>query len=153
MALDLEPWSSSRPTKPSAIDVERIVPERFIEGNFLRIQSGNWAGFPTSGSLKGVLNPTPPEFLTDSLGRPYFLWDCEMTLRDFKRGLESDDLELRAYLVGKLMRQAKPDDVFTFVSPGTIRELWPRIVRFLGKSREFWTWLFETWEAQGHVWR
>ena len=55
--------------------------------------------------------------------------------------------------MGKLMRQAKPDDVFTFASPRQIRELWPLLERYLGKKREFWTWLFETWEAQGRVWR
>ena len=69
-------------------------------------------------------------------------------------GANSDpDSEVRAYLLGKLMRQAKPDDVFSFASPRTIRELWPRLERYLGKSREFWTWLFDTWERQGHVWR
>ena len=59
----------------------------------------------------------------------------------------------RAYLVGKLMRQAKPDDVFLFVRPREIRELWPRLTRYLGRTREFWSWLFETWEGQGCVWR
>jgi len=40
-----------------------------------------------------------------------------------------------------------------FTTPGTIRELWPRLTRYLGHTREFWTWLFETWEGQGHGWR
>jgi hypothetical protein len=100
-----------------------------------------------------MLNPTPPELLTDQQGRPYFLWDCEMTLDEFRRQLEDSDPDVRAYLIGKLMRQAKPDDVFTFVSPRQIREHWPLLERYLGKTREFWTWLFEAWEAQGHVWR
>jgi hypothetical protein len=39
-----------------------------------------------------------------------------MTLDEFRRGLKDPNPEVRAYLVGKLMRQAKPDDVFTFVS-------------------------------------
>lgn len=51
------------------------------------------------------------------------------------------------------MRQAKPDDVFLFVRPREIRDLWPRLDRYLGRTREFWTWLFETWEGQGRVWR
>jgi hypothetical protein len=89
----------------------------------------------------------------DRKRRPYFLWDCEMTVDDFERGLADPDPEVRAYLVGKLMRQAKPDDVLTFVSPKTIRDLWPRLVKYLGERRAFWTWLFEAWEAQGHVWR
>ena len=100
-----------------------------------------------------MLNPTPPDRLTDERGRPYFLWDCDLTLAQFQRGLQDPDPEIRAYLVGKLMRQAKPDDVFLFVTPRTIRELWPRLLRYLGHSRDLWTWLFETWEAQGRAWR
>jgi hypothetical protein len=100
-----------------------------------------------------MLNPTPAGLLTDASGRPYFLWDCDLTLEEFRRRLEDPDVEVRAYLVGKLMRQAKPDDVFTFVSPGVILDLWPRLVRYLGETRGFWTWIFEAWEAQGRVWR
>jgi hypothetical protein len=93
-----------------------------------------------------MLNPTPPERLTDQNGHPYFLWDSEMTLDEFRQALRDLDPEPRAYLIGKLMRQAKPDDVFTFVSRREIRELWPRLERYLGKSRAFWTWLFEAWD-------
>jgi hypothetical protein len=100
-----------------------------------------------------MLNPTPPEHLVNAQGQPYFLWDSEMTLDQFQMGLRDPDPEVRAYLAGKLMRQAKPDDVFTFLSAREIRELWPRLERYLGKTREFWTWLFETWESNGHVWR
>jgi hypothetical protein len=51
------------------------------------------------------------------------------------------------------MRQAKPDDVFLFVGPREIQELWPRLERYLGRSRPFWSWLFAAWERQGHVGR
>ena len=100
-----------------------------------------------------MLSFTPPERLTDPQGRPYFLWDCDLTLAQFQQGLQDADPDVRAYLVGKLMRQAKPDDVFLFVRPRVIRELWPRLSPYLGRTREFWTWLFETWERQGRVWR
>ena len=106
-----------------------------------------------SGTLSFVLHATADKVLLDHENRPYFLWDCDMTLETFNRALRNPDPEIRAYLVGKLMRQAKPDDVFSFVSPRTIRELWPRLERYLGQSRPFWNWLFETWESQGHVWR
>jgi len=92
-----------------------------------------------------MLNPTPPERLTDRQGHPYFLWDSEMTLDEFRHGLQHPDLEIRAYLVGKLMRQAKPDDVFTFVTTPEIRALWPRLERYLGKTHDFWTWLLDAW--------
>jgi len=91
--------------------------------------------------------------MTDAKNRPYFLWDCDLTLDQFRNGLNNPDPDVRAYLVGKLMRQAKPDDVFLFVRPREIRELWPRLTRYLGRTRAFWSWLFETWEGQGRVWR
>ena len=100
-----------------------------------------------------VLSFTPAERLTDAQNRPYFLWDCGLTVDQFREGLQDPDPEVRAYLVGKLMRQAKPDDVFLFVRPREIRELWPRLARYLGRTREFWSWLFDTWEGQGRVWR
>jgi hypothetical protein len=96
-----------------------------------------------------MLNPTPDERMVDALGRPYFLWDVEMPLSVFRERLLDPDVEVRAYLVGKLMRQAKPDDVFSFVTMAEIAELWPRLVKYLGKSRPFWTWLLDWWKARG----
>lgn len=93
-----------------------------------------------------ALNPTPPEHLLDEKGRPYFLWDVDMTLDRFQEALRSGDPEQRAYLVGKLMRQAKPDDVFTYVSLAELRELLPQVRRYLGHARPFWEWLLELWK-------
>ena len=57
-----------------------------------------------------VLNPTPK--ICDSKGRPYFLWDCDMTQNELLEGLKNSNLEIRAYLAAKILRQAKPDDVY-----------------------------------------
>jgi hypothetical protein len=70
-----------------------------------------------------------------------------MTLDEFKAALYTGAPEVRAYLVGKLMRQAKPDDVLAQVSMETIRELWPDLERYLGNSRDLWAWLLDRWEA------
>lgn len=92
-----------------------------------------------------MLAPTPPEKLTDAAGRPYFLWDCDLTLGQFEQRLRESQREGKAYLVGKLMRQAKPDDVFTFVTIEEIVELWPTLERYLGRQRPFWRWLLGYW--------
>jgi hypothetical protein len=92
-----------------------------------------------------VLNPTAAEHLVDERGRPYFLWDVDMTLDRFRELLACDEPELRAYLVGKLMRQAKPDDVFSFVTLAEIREAFPAARRHLGRSLPFWEWLLDAW--------
>ncbi len=97
-----------------------------------------------------LLNPTAPDRMVDAGGRPYFLWDVDMTLEQFRARLCDPDPDVRAYLVAKLMRQAKPDDVFLFVRLADIRELWPRLERFLGRSAPMWRWLMERWRADGH---
>lgn len=70
-----------------------------------------------------------------------------MTLATFEERLRDPDPEVRAYLVGKLMRQAKPDDVFGFVSMTEIDSLWPSVTRYLGKSLPFWTFIHDWWSA------
>lgn len=94
-----------------------------------------------------ILAPTPPERIVDAKGRPYFLWDEDLTLDVFRQRLADPDPEVRAYYLGKLMRQAKPDDVFTFVSLREIGLLFPMLVRYLGRTRAFWTWVLEQWKV------
>lgn len=93
-----------------------------------------------------LLNPTSPDVLVDKRGRPYFLWDVEdMTLDMFRARLRDSDLQIRAYLLGKLMRQAKPDDVLTLVTLAEISDVWPHLEPYLGRSRGFWSWLLRWW--------
>jgi hypothetical protein len=92
-----------------------------------------------------VLSQTPLQRLVDAQGRPYFLWDCEMTLAELKTRLNDPDPDVRAYLLGKVMRQAKPDDALALVTLREITDLWPRIERHLGRSRAFWRWLLSSW--------
>lgn len=95
-----------------------------------------------------TLFPTPPDKLVDAAGRPYFLWDSDMTRSEFERRLREENPEGRAYLIGKLMRQAKPDDVFTFVTVDEIVALWPRLERYLGRQQPFWRWLLRFWGCE-----
>ena len=70
-----------------------------------------------------MLRPTPQDRLVDAEGRLYFLWDCDLTLADFRRKLTEGDDEDRAYWLGTLMRQVKPDDVLTNARPEQIAAL------------------------------
>lgn len=92
-----------------------------------------------------TLAPTPPERLVDGSGRPYFLWDDDMSLVTFRERLRDPDPSVRAYFLGKLMRQGKPDDVFTFVSLDQLEAQLPAVDRYLGRTREFWHWLVGRW--------
>jgi hypothetical protein len=91
------------------------------------------------------LAPTPPDRLLDDARRPYFLWDVDVTVDDFRRRLDDPDPEISSHWLAKLLRQAKPDDVFTFVTRRRIEALWPQVERRLGRSREFWSWILARW--------
>lgn len=74
----------------------------------------------------------------DAHGRPYFLWDVDMTVDEFRARLEEPDSEVRAYLIGKLLRQARPEDVARFVSDDHLRAMWPSVERYVGRARAYW---------------
>jgi hypothetical protein len=93
------------------------------------------------------MSATPKHLLVDSRGRPYFLWDLDMDVDSFQRALQGHHRGIRAYFAAKLMRQAKPDDVFQFLSLAEIRDLWPEIKSYLGQKRPFWTWLLAGWKV------
>jgi hypothetical protein len=94
-----------------------------------------------------TLARTPPNRLVDEKGRPYFLWDEDMTLEEFRARLCDPDPAVRAYFLGKLMRQAKPDDVFSFVTLREVQEQLAAVEPYLGRSRPFWLWLLERWRT------
>ena len=95
-----------------------------------------------------MLNPTPPEKLCDERGRPYFLWDVDTTLAAFRSQLVDSDPDVRAHAIGKLMRQARPDDALVLVSLAQIRDDWDRVLPYLGNRRAFWTWLLPELERR-----
>ena len=97
------------------------------------------------------LAPTPPERLFDAAGRPYFLWDTDTTATRLAELLGDPDPAVRAYWLGKMMRQAKPDDVFTFADAQAIADHWALLLPYLGKTRDFWCWLFDRLEETGRV--
>ena len=90
----------------------------------------------------GRLPPTS-EMLLDGAERPYFLWWTEVTVKEFKDKLASDDDEERAYWMAALLREANTRDVWLFVTTDEVRALWPRLIRYLGRSRHMWAWLLQ----------
>jgi hypothetical protein len=78
--------------------------------------------------------PTPPDQLVDARGRPYFLWDVWLAR---VHGPDPDDA---AYWLARALRDAKPDDVLDVVDWDRIQHDWPRMVRYLGRRKDFWAW-------------
>ncbi len=91
--------------------------------------------------------------LSDPQAIPYFLWDDPMTVENFKALLQSASTAERARLLGKLLREARDNDVWRFVSPMDVFAQWPVIAQHLGRRRGFWEFLFGHWQREDLIGR
>lgn len=88
--------------------------------------------------------------LDDPRARPYFLWDePSTTVADFRAALGAAAPDEKARLLGKLMREARDEDVWRFTTLAEVRSLFSRIDRHLGRRREFWRYLLAAWQQHG----
>jgi hypothetical protein len=96
-----------------------------------------------------VIFPTPDERLVDARGHLTFLWDEAVTRAELEARLRDEDPEIRGYWLGKLLRQAKPDDVPRFVRVPDLLADWAYFQRYLGNSRPMWEWLLASgWRGE-----
>ncbi len=98
-------------------------------------------GTPDTVPGRSLRFPPTSEDLFDEATRPYFLWWTNASVGDLKTHLAAPDPEERAYWMGALLREANSRDVWLFTTAAEIRALWPRLIRYLGRSREMWAWL------------
>ncbi len=93
--------------------------------------------------------------LTTDLGRekerPYFLWDEDLTIEEFKRLLRGEDGRVRPLFLVKLLREARDIDVWRFVTPEEVAEAFPLIAHRLGRRRAFWSFLLGRWRRDGFL--
>lgn len=89
--------------------------------------------------------------LDDDSRRPWFLWDEDTSLGEFKAALVAGGDE-RDRLLAKLLREANDKEVWRFVTPQEVAEALPRLLRRIGSRRApFWTFLIGKWREQGYV--
>ena len=81
---------------------------------------------------------------------PYFLWDEPMTVAELKLRLAATSAE-RTRLLGKVLREARDTDVWKFTTPEDVFRDWRELLPHLGRRREFWKFLIESWEKEGLV--
>ena len=94
-----------------------------------------------------ILPPTQSD-LTSPSAKPYFLWWADCTVEQFRNHISDPDPSVKAYWLGALLREANSRDVWLFTTPTQIRELWPHLLRHLGRARAMWAWLLDldgTW--------
>jgi len=88
--------------------------------------------------------------LSDSAARPYFLWDEDVSVGELRAAVrDRSDEGRRLRLLGKLLREARDLDVWTFVTPAEVAAALPLLGRRLGRRRGFWEFLINGWHDDG----
>ena len=81
--------------------------------------------------------------------RPYFLWDVDVTEAELRARLRHPDPAIRAQWQGCLLREARFDEVWSYLTLDEVLRDWPLIQRHLGRRRDFWVWLLDGWRKDG----
>jgi hypothetical protein len=81
--------------------------------------------------------------------RPYFLWDVPVTEARLREYLRQPDPALRAQWQGSVLREARFDDVWKYLTLEEVLRDWPHIEPHLGRSRAFWSFLIRGWREDG----
>jgi len=88
--------------------------------------------------------------LSDREGRPYFLWDEDLSVDELRAAIAPGrDEHERLRLLGKLLREARDVDVWRFVTPTDVAAALPLLGRRLGRRRRFWEFLINGWRDDG----
>lgn len=87
--------------------------------------------------------------MTEGDKRPYFLWDEDVSIDEFRRALRGHDEYTRLRLFGKMLREARDVDVWHFVTPAEVAVNLEQLRRRLGRRYGFWSFLIEGWREDG----
>ena len=97
------------------------------------------------------MRPACSRALDSEDAQPYFLWDQPITVGALKERLRIGDAAERAEWASRILREARFDDVWRFLSLNDVLQLWPSLASRLGRRRAFWTWMLDRWRADGLI--
>ena len=87
----------------------------------------------------------------DKTDRPDFLWDERMTRDDLKKLLSRGNEEERIYYTAKILREARFEEVWDYISPAFLSSNWEKLRGQLGRRKGFWEFIYTTWHGHGLI--
>ncbi len=81
--------------------------------------------------------------------RPYFLWDVPVTEAELRLRLRDSDPAIRAQWQACVLREARYEDVWRYLTLDDVLRDWAQIERHLGRRRAFWRYLLDGWRKDG----
>jgi hypothetical protein len=89
--------------------------------------------------------------IQESTDRPDFLWDEPLVRDDLKKILAGDNAEERLYYAAKILREARFEEVWEYLSPTFLAANWDKLHSRLGRKKRFWEFFYSTWRADGLI--
>jgi hypothetical protein len=83
--------------------------------------------------------------------QPYFAWDEPMTVAGLRERLASGREDEQLAWTARILRDARFDDVWRFLTVARVSAAWPRLAPRLWRRRAFWTWILDRWRADGLI--
>lgn len=83
--------------------------------------------------------------------RPDFLWDEPLSRDDLKKVLAGEDEKESLYYAAKILREARFEEVWEYLSPAFLASHWEKLRARLGRKKGFWEFLYTTWRAHGLI--
>lgn len=105
----------------------------------------------TQGMSPLAAPASAPLDLSNEDRRPYFIWDEDLSIRQLRQKLAVGDREQWCYYAAKVMREARYEDVWKFLSLEEVQASWKELRPILGRKRDFWEFLFSVWKRHGIV--
>ena len=81
--------------------------------------------------------------------RPWFLWDVDVSSAGLRDRLQLPDPRIRAQWQGRVLREARVDEVWQYVTLDELLRDWEHLSKHLGRRRAFWAWLIASWRKDG----
>ena len=97
------------------------------------------------------MRPTCSRALDSEDAQPYFVWDRPLTVAELRERLRGSDPDEKVVWMARILRDARFDDVWRFVTLGDVLAQWPMLAPRLGRRRAFWTWMLDRWRADGLI--
>ncbi len=80
---------------------------------------------------------------------PYFMWDERLTAGEIRRLLATAPAARRIDLMAKVMRDARVEDVWQFISPADLVRHHDALFARLGWHKGMWEFLYNRWLGHG----
>ena len=89
--------------------------------------------------------------MQDVTNRPDFLWDEPLSRDDLKKRLAGEDEKENLYYAAKIMREARFEEVWEYLSTDFLAAHWDKLRERLGRKKGFWEFIYRTWHAHGLI--